>query len=202
MKKIIIISLAVIIAIGCFIGYRMWASTPQHSLVQLAAAFKNHDITTVKKYADLDTFSDKFIDSFTGAMDDELKKKQSKEGDIGSALASGLMNLMKPALLAEFKKRLVAYVESGDITSGADQDQAASMVGTIDKAKNNFRGIQYVKTEGKIAVVGVAFYEEDLKKPLTYDIKMRDLGGYWQVTEISNLGKLIKEVAESQGKQK
>jgi hypothetical protein len=49
---------------------------------------------------------------------------------------------------------------------------------TVKTLWNPFQGVAYVKKEGKIAYIGLKFFQETHNPALTLDLKIRDRGGY------------------------
>lgn len=60
--------------------------------------------------------------------------------------------------------------------------------------KNVFKGIAYVRKEGKIAYVGLKLFQEKYDTSLVLELKMRNKGGYWQIAEISNLSEFMRKL--------
>jgi hypothetical protein len=93
-------------------------------------------------------------------------------------------------------------VETGKFAS-AEKD-AKSPVGVAEpfwtpagKGKSGYRGISSIKKQGKIALAGMDIYDADLDKVFTVQLKLRDLGDHWQITEIAGLTELQKEIRAS-----
>lgn len=58
-------------------------------------------------------------------------------------------------------------------------------------SKEGWKGVDYLKVEGTTALVGLSFNSEKLKRKFIIELKMEDAGGFWRVTELSNLNELI-----------
>jgi hypothetical protein len=58
-------------------------------------------------------------------------------------------------------------------------------------SKNGFRGMKYFRIDGNLAVFGLEFYSPKLRDTWIAEFRMEDYGGYWRVTEISNLNQLV-----------
>lgn len=67
-------------------------------------------------------------------------------------------------------------------------------------SKKGFKGIDYIKIEGATAFVGFKFHSDKLDRDIVIEIKMEDAGGYWRVTELSNLNDLINTYIETKDK--
>lgn len=64
-------------------------------------------------------------------------------------------------------------------------------------SKEGFKGIDYLKIEGQTALVGFKFHSDKFNRDIVIEIKMEDAGGYWRVTELSNLNDLINTYLET-----
>lgn len=64
-------------------------------------------------------------------------------------------------------------------------------------SKDGFKGIDYIKIEGQTALVGFKFRSDKFDRNIIIEIKMEDAGGYWRVTELSNLNDLINTYLET-----
>ena len=60
--------------------------------------------------------------------------------------------------------------------------------------ESSFRGIEYIKKQGKIALVGLGFRNDRLDTDLVLELKLRDMDGYWQLAEFANLTELLQKI--------
>lgn len=67
-------------------------------------------------------------------------------------------------------------------------------------SKEGFKGIDYLKVEGQTALVGFKFHSDKFQRNIIIEIKMEENGGYWKVTELSNLNDLINTYLETKDK--
>lgn len=63
-------------------------------------------------------------------------------------------------------------------------------------SKEGFKGIDYLKVDGSTALVGIKFHSDKLNRNFVIELKMEDSGGYWRITELSNLNDLIATYLE------
>lgn len=63
-----------------------------------------------------------------------------------------------------------------------------------------FKGIDYIKTDGPTALIGFKFHSEQFNRNIIIELKMEEAGGYWRVTELSNLNDLINIYLETKDK--
>jgi hypothetical protein len=64
-------------------------------------------------------------------------------------------------------------------------------------SKEGFLGVDYLKTEGSNAFVGLRFHSPKLNRDFIIEFRMEDVGGTWKVTELSNVNELVKTYLES-----
>ncbi len=100
------------------------------------------------------------------------------------------------------------YADPGDaLSNGVSQNsmvnryakklKLGSQLKAYGISKNGFKGIDYIKTDGPTALVGFKFHSEKFDRDIIIEIKMEDAGGYWKVTELSNLNDLINTYLET-----
>lgn len=184
--------------------YWNYMRSPQYSLWMAAKAIKQHDITTFEKYTDVDGLSSRLIDQIMEQATQNNSSPKNRWEQVGEALAKGFVGMIKPRMVESAKEQIERYIENGEFenSSTASEEKSPSTVplkevySKIAGEKDGFRGIQYIKKDGKIASVGLGFYREDYDKMLVLDLKMRDKGGYWQIAEISNFTDLIRQANE------
>lgn len=63
-------------------------------------------------------------------------------------------------------------------------------------SKEGFKGVDYLKPDGPVALVGIKFHSKKLNRNFIIELKMEDAGGYWRITEFSNLNELIATYLE------
>ena len=97
----LIIPVAVVLVLGVVFAvlYNNYRRTPQYSLLQLQRAFKQHDMMTVEKYADVDGILEAAVDQLTDAFMVENTPKNGWEA-LGQSLGQTLVTAMKPSAKA------------------------------------------------------------------------------------------------------
>lgn len=190
--KLYAAALVVFIFIASASGYWYWTRTPQYSLKQVAKAVQNHDLPSFQKYVDLDTAASRMID-------DLVKSQPSSGSNVADSLTSGLVEMMKPKLVDMVKSQVLDLVEKGDIEN-ENTDDNISLSQFYPNENNNksskFKGTEYVKKEGNIALVGIMLYYPTVDQDIIAEVKMRKMGSYWQVAEFSNFAELNQEIEE------
>jgi hypothetical protein len=197
MKKILLLVL-VVVAVGGYLYYQNFTSSPKYSLLQAHEAMEDHDMAAFEKYVD--------IPSVTGSLIDQLAEQRGLIGSLNpaSGVIRQALRYMKPQLTQVARKEIEKYVATGDFK----KDPAApkkkvdiSLSGLWHKVVSDsatFKGIQYVKEEGETALVGVEFTQPRYDTTMVVEIKMRDKGEYWQITELTNTGDLLKHTSRLQ----
>ena len=201
MKKFLTFAIVLIVAI--FTGgiiYWQYTRTPKYSLWQAKKSIEQRDLASFEKYVDVEGITNSLIDQILEISTEETKPQDEWE-QLGEAIGKGLITILKPQLTKIVKQQLVDYVETGKFEEekkGRESEEPQISLSELwNKAggrKSVFRGISYVKKEGEIAYVGLAFFQEKYDTSLIMDLKMRNRGGYWQVAELSNFSEFIRKL--------
>lgn len=172
-KKLLIILAGVlaVLVISAIIGWQIIRVSPQYSIYQLYQAIDQHDYEKFKQFVDVDGISNNIIDKAMASVTDESKKDVSNNDpfyQLGQNFALGLVTSMKPQLKESMISGIKKAVEEGSFKKEYQPKGVTELVTTIE-----------VKKTGKVAdVVIKAQGKDDLK------LKMRDLGGYWQIFDM------------------
>lgn len=171
MKKKLIPAVVIVIVLLAIIGLAGWIyikGTPQYSVYSMYKAVDQKDLTTFKKYFDVDGVTNKVVDQAI----DEAAKEQEKSGDADEMFGKGFIEIfaanLKPEFKEKFKSELEKSVESSDFKK---EHKPKSLLAAYKEMK--------VKKDGKIAQVTL-----DDKKGDAWSFKMRQKDGYWQVSDI------------------
>ena len=183
-------------------AYWHWTSSVAYSLRQIQDAIRSHDAVKFQKYVNLESLSSRLVDDLASqAMRDQ--KESSPSATLGTALAAGLMQLMKPRLVELIREQAVRFVEQGRLepqprileSTSADKGLSLDRITTqLGAEPSAFGGIQYIRTEGKISLVGLRLRNGRLRADLVLELKMRDAGGYWELVEFSNFTQLLEQI--------
>ncbi|HMM22959.1 MAG TPA: DUF3298 and DUF4163 domain-containing protein [Selenomonadales bacterium] len=205
-KSIIYIAVALISIIIAGLGFYFlyWRNTPEYSLQVIAKAIRTHDLATFEKYVDMDSLIsraiDQTIDAVTNNTEDQNPNIQN--------MFRGFAQMVKPMLIANAKEEIKSYIEKGNFDSGQTKPQDKTQkigpdINIGEKYINpggdtpQFKGIDYTKKDGKIAVVGLKLYYPKFESDVILEIKMRERDGYWQATEISNLKDFLTNIEKA-----
>ena len=186
MKKVICILIAVVLA---GIGYYYWmVRQPSYSLGCVITAIGNKDWTSFQKYVDVDGVSKSIVEQMTEHM--TSKSRMSKD-EPATAFFSGIMTTFAIPQLKEAIKTNVEAVD-GTKTKQFEID--------IDKAAK-IKDIGNIEKQGKIAIA-IVNLQSEIAGDYALKIKLRDMGDYWQVSEILNLGELLDQTVKAKEERK
>lgn len=198
MKKIrtIIFFLIILLTGGVFL-WNIFTS-PGYSLKQLDKAIKEHNIITFQKYVDLDNTVDSIIvQTWEYYLSGEETGKLGIE--IWSKINNTIFSAIKPNLKEIIKEKIFNYISTGKWQKNGDNGQEWILLkfitfvkGKIDPEQWVKQSINYVKINGNIAQAGITYFDEMKKTNFLLEIKMRNMGSYWQIIEISNFTHILK----------
>ena len=201
MKKILILLVLVALAAGGYFYYQSLKAGPKYALMQAANAVRTHDMPTFERYVD--------VSSVTGSLVDQITNQAGALGILnpGGMMFKGALRLLKPQLAQAAHKEVQSYIETGSVEAAAKAHPEKlvniSLMGVASKVVNpdsEFKDITYVTEQGEQALVGLEFTQPKYDTTLVVELKMRNRGDHWQVTEITNSGELLKHVARLEKK--
>ncbi len=201
--KTLALGLVFLLVAGGSITYWCWTRTPAYSLKQIERAFRTHDVALFENHVDTESVSSRLIDDMMAHALNESEQKTGAEG-LGTALAAGMIQLMKPRLVGAVKEQAVRFIEEGSFESenqeAPESDSERITLHGISKkigaGKSSFTGVKFTKTQGKIAIMGLGFHNDQLDADQILELKLRDMGNHWRLVEFSNVPDLLEETAE------
>ncbi|NHZ84919.1 MAG: hypothetical protein GWP19_03450 [Planctomycetia bacterium] len=192
-KKNLLISLTVLIVVIAIFFFWQFTKSPKYSLMQVNKSFKQHDLVKFEKYVDVEGITDNIIDQAL-----ESDTKDDSPTDLWAKIGEGLVMLLKPQLSKIAKQEVAKLVETGNIeidktdNDSEDYNFSLSEYWNLTKGeKAEFKGIDYIKKEGKIALVGINIFQKEYETDLIIELKMRDKGNYWQIAQINNFNEFV-----------
>jgi len=191
MTLCIVGAVVVVCVIVLLVLYGQFRRSPQYSLLQLQKAFRQHDMLTVERYADIDGVFEGAIDELTSEFMSRNAPTNGWEA-LGQQLGQTFITAMKPNLLREAKNSLRRLVEGGpalstDSTAGQAVTNLTMPLQTARKDSVRFKGILKVVRSGKVADITLGFHYTRYDTTIPLLLRMRDMGGYWQVAEIKDI---------------
>jgi hypothetical protein len=203
-KNLQIVAIVAALLGASYFGYQHYAATPTYSLVQIKLALDNRDVAGFEHHVDVDSMVSRAVDNL---MAEQLAEAAQGAGEeFGRALGYGLLEMMKPMMVAAVRKELHRSIESGevdfaDLSIDAQGPLATHFVaamqnlGIRDDSGNGFE----IRRNGRMATLYLHAQPRELDQPVLLEFAMRDMGGYWRVVEFSNVGDLIAQFESSPG---
>ncbi|WP_162910788.1 DUF2939 domain-containing protein [Hymenobacter oligotrophus] len=198
MKRILVLLLLIVLAVGGYLYYRSVTTGPKYALAKAAKAVHDHDVASFEKYVDVQSVSSRLVDQ-VAAQDEVLGLLGA---NTNSLMLRGALNLAKPQLAQAARKEVQHYVATGSFDANASNElervvklSLAGLASRIVTPESSFKGVKYLQEQGELALVGLEFTQPKLDTTLVLELQMRDRGDYWQVTEITNLGEVLQQTA-------
>ena len=197
MKKIFFITVIIaIIAISVLLFWQV-TNSPRYSLKKLDNAIKEHDVNAFNKYVDLDATIDEIIVQ-TWKHYTAGEATGSRWNEIRSDIGNTLLSVVKPNIKEMIKKEVNAYIVTGE-WSGDRTDNGSGISSMIikiirekiDPGQWDQQSVNYTEVDGKIAYVGLTYFDKSIDTNFLLEVKMRDMNGYWQIIEISNIAQIL-----------
>ncbi len=186
-----------IIVIGGGILYWRYTRSPEYSLRQAKKAFTHHDVDLFKKYVDVENLAKSVVDqTLETVMEDESTEPQNVWEEMGKAMAEGLLWAMKPRLVESIQELIIKSVETGRVEVKKGKKEIAAIVpgNLFNTNQSTLNRLVYVKREGKLAYAGIEVRLSSYDTLLTLEIKMRNKGNHWQISEITNWDDILQQI--------
>lgn len=215
-SKILLMASLSLIILALFVFYWVGIRTPGFALYQIYSSIENRDLVKFKKYVDIEGVISRLIDD-TVAFASELDSNANASiDDLATGMVHGIVGILKPQLVTIGMSHVERFVETGKIEgdklvvantnqvdTGAQPDvilpwEYVSEYGWewANIAKSATRRIQYVNQSGRIALVGFKYRLDQYNSDLLVEVKLRNLGQYWQLAEFSNWTHILKTIAQ------
>jgi hypothetical protein len=197
MKKIFFIIVVIaLIAISVFLFWQV-TNSPQYSLKKLDTAIEEHDVNAFNKYVDLDATVDEVIVQ-TWQYYTAGEATGSRWSEIRSEIGNTLLSVVKPNIKEMIKKEVTGYIATGEWPGNStDNGSGISSIiiniikEKIDPGQWDQQSINYTEIDGKIAHVGLTYFDKSRDTNFLLEVKMRDMNGYWQIIELSNIAQIL-----------
>jgi hypothetical protein len=184
-------------AFGLFHWY--WTTTPSYAITGIVEAVRKHDPALVEKYVDIDSIaSHAFDDLLDGPARSELL------GRMDTFVGVGFVRFFKQEIVGIAHERICSAIADRRFNFEAVSDGStdtlrqykitpAMLQAMFDfgLTRYGFKGIKYLDVKGNYALLGLDFFSPKLNQSYTVEFRMEDVGGYWRVTQITNLNDLV-----------
>ena len=197
MKKLLLFVVLLALAAGAYYYVKSKKDGPTGALVQAAAAVQAHDVASFEKFVDVGSVTSHLVDNVAsqGSLLTALVPS-------GGLMMGGALRLLKPALASAARKEVVRYVETGSVAAAAAAGpkhganiSILSLAGNVLGSDSKFKGIKYATEQGEQALVGIEFSQPRYDTTMVVEVKMLRQGNHWQMTEITNVGELLRGAA-------
>jgi hypothetical protein len=189
----------VILLIIVFSGFFLWRMmvSPQYSLRQLEKAMDEQNVTAFNKYVAVDEVVDSIVVQ-TWEYYTSKEETGSRWSEIRNEIGNTLLSVVKPNLKEIIKKELLDYIATGQWSSSEEEKEnnISSIViqvikEKIDPEQWDQQSINYTEINGNIAQVGLTYLDKKKEANFLLEVKMRNMNGYWQIIEISNVAQIL-----------
>jgi hypothetical protein len=191
-------------AIGLVYWY--WTTTPSYTINCVVESVRHHDSQTFDKYVDIESIASRGFDDF---IDGPARRQVL--GQLDSMVGVGFLRFFKHSIISVAHERVLAFVGDRSIdiehpipaTSESLRQykitpKVRQTIVDYGLTRGGFKGVKYLKINRQNALVGLEFYSRRLKSRYIVEFKLEDVGGYWRVTELTNLRDLIDRYMQSQ----
>ena len=189
----------IILLIIVFSGFFFWKMmiSPQYSLRQLEKAMNEQNVMAFNKYVDIDGAVDSIIVQ-TWQYYASKEETGSRWSEIRNEIGNTLLSVVKPNLKEIIKKEVFDYIATGQWSGSEEgkENKISSIVIQIIKEKIDpeqwdQQSINYTEINGNIARVGLTYLDKAKETNFLLEVKMRNMRGYWQIIEISNVAQIL-----------
>lgn len=174
-NKKVLIGVCLVFSLGLIFFYEHFTSSPEYSLNKIKDAYNNHDLKEFNKYVDTKSVITNLLSKFP--EDDE------------SLLGNIYKNLTQNQIIENWENYINNFVENGPPQLGTINKMALD---SLKKIRCEFTGVKETNIQGKVATITLNLYQKRYDTTLTLDIKMRDMNGYWQLFDISDLQRYVE----------
>ena len=195
-KKVlfIVLPLIIVFAIGGFL-YWKFVTSPEYSLTKINESIENHDITTFEKYVDVDGIIMRLMSQIPEIIGGNSKKAAM----FGEEINQLILSVLQGPILKIAKESVRTVIERGHFDKSITQkDLMAELLKQVPIDSIKIIGLKEIRKQGKVCTVPIQIYVGAYEGETTLELMMRNKGSYWQVAEISNLPKVIYDIAELQ----
>ncbi len=197
-KKLFILLIFIFIIITVIISWKLMIS-PQYSLKQLKKAIANDNLVAFDKYVDLDRTIDQAIDQIWQYFSNPVSENgKSRWVNVRNEIGYSLLSMAKPNLKEIIKKEVYNHIISEELSedkSEEDNNLSNLLMRMVRERINpkdwEYQSINYATISGDIAFLGLTYYDQSRDANFIVEVKMRNMKGYWQIVEITNIAQLL-----------
>ena len=197
-KKLLILLAFFIVIIGVIISWKIRISQ-QYSLKQLKKAIANDNLVAFDKYVNLDRTIDRAVDQIWQYFSSPASEN-GKSGwvNVRNEIGYSLLSMAKPNLKEIIKKEVYNHIISEELSEDKSEENNSlsnllmkMVYERINLEDWEYQSINYATTSGDIAFLGLTYYDQSRDANFVVEVKMRNMKGYWQIVEITNIAQLL-----------
>lgn len=195
MKKLLFIGLPLllILVIGGVL-YWHYITSPEYSLAKIKESITNHDITTFEKYVDVDGVIMRMMSQIP-----QVIGADKKLGLFGKDVDQLILSALQGPIINIAKESVRTVIERGYLDQQVTQtDSISKLFKQVPIDSFKIKALKEIRQKGKVCMVPLQIYVGAYEGETTLELMMRDKGSYWQVAEISNLPKVMYDIAQLQ----
>lgn len=203
MRKIIIGAVAVamlgaLVSAGAMTYWRQKAQSPQYSIAQIRLAVQTHDVPLFEKHVDVTRLTQTLASDLL-----ETAPNPPSSNAMAALIARQIRDQLAATMPEQLKQATIRLVETGKFEIKHPPPPSLGQGIKVDMNVTDFPGFQgyfgevvAVEVQGKRALVSVNYHLPDQQAPMVLIAAMRDMDGYWQVVEFTNVRELQQEFAK------
>ena len=197
-KKLIILLVFIAVIITVIISWKLMIS-PQYSLKQLKKAIANDNLVAFDKYVDLDRTIDQALEQIWQYFSSPVAENgKDRWVNLRNEIGYGLLSMAKPNLKEIIKKEVYNYIISEKLFEDKSEEDNSLFNFLMKKVQERinpedweYQSINYVSMSGDFAFLGLTYYDQSRDTNFIVEVKMRNMRGYWQIIEITNIAQLL-----------
>ncbi|EGO65553.1 DUF2939 domain-containing protein [Acetonema longum] len=187
-----VLALALIVGGSCW----YWTRTPYYALYQIRQSIEKQDVRLFVKYVDIESLLPGLI---TQTLDANKKTVGRQDDETLVSLASEFIDKLKAApkdtaQSTALSNRFLTDEKKREL----DSSPFMTLVHLYRRGGQGaqWRNLESVAWDGDQALAGITFYHARLEANLLLEVKMKDAGSYWRVSEIHDLPRFLSRLEE------
>lgn len=174
------------------VAYHIWTSSPDYSLMQIRHAVNDRDLALFRKHVDYENLIARGLEATTARELDKVGPADNLWKALGNQIGEGIAGLMIPALSKKLAGDLENAVAQGRVADLGSRLRLDAVIASLQGAANESARATSEQAYARAPLEHPAFGN----KRFTLIFSMREMDGYWQIVELSNLTDYLDWQAE------
>lgn len=174
------------------VAYHFWTSSPDYSLLQIRQAVNDRDLVLFRKHVDYENLISRGLEATAARELDKVGPADNLWEALGNQIGEGIAGLMIPALSKKLAGDLEHAVAQGRVADIGSRLRLDAVIASLQGAANESPRATPDQAYAHAPVEHPAFGN----KRFTLIFSMREMDGYWQIVELSNLTDYLDWQAE------